>query len=90
MTSPKSEDFHKQIDEIFTFAESKMLNAVISTAGNLHRVVGKYPGSDHRMHVCSNVMKKNMILDDQILCSPPKGVGSSLRIQYIFPRSRKN
>ena len=90
MTSPKSKDFQKQIDEIFEFSESKMLNAVIITAGNLHRVVGNYPGSDHRMPICCSVMKKNMIKEDQILHSPTKGAGASLMIQYIFPRLRKN
>lgn len=51
-------------------------------AGNLHRVVGGYPGKNHKMPICSSVMKTTMSGDDVILQSPPKGNGASLVIRY--------
>ena len=82
----KTEVFQKELDEIFAFAEKKKLHAVTIKSGNLHRVVGEYPGTDHRMPICCDVMYKNKNSDDQIISAPPKGKGASLTIEYHFPR----
>ena len=55
-------------------------------AGELHRLVGDYPGSDHRMPTCCRVMREEMQPDDTILHEPQKGSGASLTIRYLLPR----
>ncbi|MBL8079069.1 MAG: hypothetical protein JNM55_13980 [Anaerolineales bacterium] len=82
---PSTEDFQLQLDTIFSFAEEKRLTAIIIKSGDLHRLVGDYPG-DHRMSICCNVMRKNMTSGDEVLSEPPSGMGASLTIKYQFPR----
>jgi 5-methylcytosine-specific restriction protein A len=56
-------------------------------AGQLHRIVGGYPGSHHRMPTCCKVMKAAMMPSaDYIVASPLKGMGASLTIRYAIPR----
>jgi hypothetical protein len=56
-------------------------------AGQLHRRVGGYPGSEHRMPVCCDVMRAAMNAQDSILQQPPKGKGASLTVRYAIPRN---
>lgn len=51
-------------------------------AGDVHRAVGGYPSSNHRMPVCCQTMRKLMNGTDEIVQSPPKGNGSLLTIRY--------
>lgn len=61
--------------------------AVVVRSGDLHRIVGGYPGSYHRMPVCCNVMYAEMVDGvDEILTAPPKGQGASLTIEFLLPR----
>ncbi len=39
-------------------------------AGQLHRLVGNYPGGNHRMPVCCKVMRDAMLEQDVILQEP--------------------
>ena len=58
-------------------------------SGDLHKRVGGYPGSNHRMPVCCEVMYAEMIDGvDEILHAPPKRKGASLEIEYLLPRRR--
>ncbi len=86
MTS--AEDFQSQLDSIFSFAEKKRLAAVVVKSGDLHRLVGGYPGTDNRMALCCLVMRENMIGGDEIVSEPSKGIGATLMIKYQFPRAR--
>lgn len=87
MAAPTNEDFQKELENIFGYAATKQLISITVNSGNLHRIVGQYPGPDHRMPVCCNVMEKNMKSEDEIISSPPKGQGASLEIRYKFPRT---
>jgi len=84
--TPSTDDFQKELDAIFAFAEAKRLVAIVVQAGNLHRLVGEYPGTNHRMPVCCNVMRKNMRAGDEVVSEPPSGQGASLTIKYVLPR----
>ena len=84
---PTSDDFQKELDSIFAFAEGKLLIAVVIKSGDLHRLVGDYPGADHRMPICCAVMRKNMKNGDEVLSEPPSGAGATLTIKYQFPRN---
>ncbi len=83
---PSSDDFQSELDSIFAFAEEKLLTAILIKSGDLHKLVGGYPGKDHRMPICCNVMRKNMINGDEVLSEPPSGEGATLTIKYQFPR----
>ena len=83
-TMPKREDFQEALDELFAFANEKGLRAITVRAGELHRLVGEYPGKDHRMPISCTVMRDYMRPGDEVISAPPKGDGASLEIRYIF------
>jgi len=83
---PTLKDFQDELDKMFKTAEQKGTLNIDVKSGDLHRGVGCYPGNNHRMSVCCDVMRKNMKSDDQILQEPLKGKGASLIIRYKLPR----
>jgi 5-methylcytosine-specific restriction protein A len=84
---PDTHDFRVALNLLFKAAIAKGLPSVVVNAGDLHRRVGEYPGRNHRMPICCDVMKENMRPGDLILNQPPKGKGASLTIKYMLPRS---
>ena len=54
------------------------------SARELHRIVGGYPGHDHRMPVCCSVMLQEMGPKDEVVAKPPQGSGASLTIAYLL------
>ena len=83
---PNSRDFQQELDNVFSSAQQVGKSYIDVRSGDLHKRVGGYPGSDHRMPICCSVMKKNMRPGDQILEQPPSGQGANLIIQYKLPR----
>jgi 5-methylcytosine-specific restriction protein A len=57
-------------------------------AGDIHRIVGGYPGPDNRMPICCAVMYRLMKQGDVVVYAPPKGKGASLTIRYAVPKQR--
>ena len=55
-------------------------------AGELHRAVGGYPGSSHRMPTCCDVMRAAMRTGDTTVHEPPKGRGAAYTVRYVLPR----
>lgn len=78
------DDFRQALGELFAFANEKGLSAITVRAGELHRLVGDYPGQNHRMPICCAVMRDFMRAKDEIISAPPKGDGASLEIRYLF------
>ena len=58
------------------------LDYIDLNAGEIHRVVGNYPGKNHRMPICCEAMRSLMESTDLILYQPKKGNGASLTIRY--------
>ena len=85
---PTSVDFQNELDDIFRRAQQQNLQEIIVKSGDLHRRVGGYPSSNHRMPVCCQVMRSNMRSGDQILAAPPKGDGATLVVRYRMPRGQ--
>jgi len=83
---PNYFDFESALRCLFKEAEEAGKSYIDINAGDLHRKVGGYPGRNHRMPSCNEVMKKNMRPGDQILAQPPQGKGASLTIRYKLPR----
>lgn len=75
-------DFEKTIEDMFEKARKNGLDFKTIIAGELHEKVGGYPGTNHRMPTCCDVMRKKMKDGDMIIETPPKGDGASLKIKY--------
>lgn len=85
---PTAEDFKLELHRMMLEAVKDGRRSVDINAGELHRRVGDYPGQNHRMPNCCQVMRQNLIPEygDAILEEPPSGQGASLTIRYVVPR----
>lgn len=83
-TMVNTETFRKALREIFDESKASFVDV---TSGDLHRLVGGYPGKHHNLPTCCNVMTSAMQSGDTILAKPPKGRGATLTIRYVLPRS---
>jgi hypothetical protein len=82
----RSEQFRVALTSILTEAHRQGSTHFEISAGQLHRIVGGYPGPNHSMPVCCDTMRSLMQPGDIIVAEPPKGRGASLAIRYSFPR----
>jgi|Deesub1362A_J573_1020465.scaffolds.fasta_scaffold00057_96 hypothetical protein len=83
---PTSRDFEFALRAVLKDAEKRGEKWVDVISGDLHRIVGGYPGPNHRMSLCCKTMYSEMRLGDEILYSPSSGKGATLRIRYRLPR----
>lgn len=83
------EKFESELDLVMKQSEQIGLVAIEVSSGNLHRRVGGYPGNDHRMPVCCEVMRTAMRSDDIVVSEPPKGKGAALVIRYHLPKGER-
>ena len=81
-----SADFRSELRAQLAHAEGRGAPYVDVNSGELHRKVGGYPGNNHSMPVCCEVMYAEMSSDDEVVNAPPKGKGASLTIRYRLPR----
>ena len=79
-------DFMAELRSQLAHAEERGAPHVDINSGKLHRQVGGYPGNQHRMPSCCDVLRAEMENEDQVLNAPPKGKGASLTIRYFLPR----
>ena len=86
---PRAEDFREALAARLRRAGDQGQLHLDVNAGDLHADVGGYPGPDHRMPNCCQVMLSEMAGGDEILKRPPntKGHGARLTIRYRLPRS---
>jgi len=87
--APVANDFWFQLFRLLSAASDIGEKSVVVQAGELHRRVGCYPGPNHRMPVCCQVMRDEMQPGDVILEEPPKGSGARLTVRYQLPRLEK-
>ena len=85
-----SDDFRNELLDILNSAENLGVVAVEVKSGNLHRRVGDYPGSDHRMPTCCDVMRSEMNSSDVVVSEPDSTMGASVVIRYKLPRSHSS
>jgi 5-methylcytosine-specific restriction protein A len=79
-------DFEAELNrKLFAATNEGKRNAAVN-AGELHRQLGEYPGPNHRIPICCEVMHREMKVGDQLISTPPKGKGASLTIRYQLPR----
>ena len=87
MTTTSGDAFRSALQEMLQAADNLGLVAVEVNSGKLHRKVGGYPGSSHRMPVCCDVMRQEMSGADSVVSEPESGQGASLVIRYVIPRA---
>ncbi len=85
---PTADEFRMELYRMMNEAVHEGKETAEIKAGQLHRRVGGYPGRNHRMPVCCEVMRGAFAPDagDLILEEPPSGQGASLTIRYVLPR----
>jgi len=83
---PTMNNFQKELADLFSRALEDGRTSIKVNSGELHRALGGYPGSNHRMPVCCDAMYQEMRAGDRILSAPAKGKGASLTIRYLLPR----
>ncbi len=79
--------FLAKLNEIFAEETSAGEKEVTITSCELHRLLGGYPGTNHRMPICCAAMRQ--VFDqskDAVLHSPKSGMGATLTIRYALPR----
>jgi len=81
---PTEQDFRTEVRGQMREAQTAAASFVDINSGQVHHAVGGYPGPDHRMPVCCQVMKADIRPGDEVL--PPNGQGGSLTIRYKLPR----
>jgi len=79
--------FKQTLHAILDWAEVNGHQYVDMTAGKLHRSVGGYPGTGHRMPMCCGVMRDEMGPKDLIISQPQKGNGATFDVRYNLPRA---
>jgi hypothetical protein len=83
---PTTNDFDRELRTLFQEAQAQGKSSLTVTAGDLHRRVGGYPGTRHRMPTACQSMRKAMTGADKVIAAPPRGKGASLKIEYRLPR----
>ncbi|HEY8572205.1 hypothetical protein [Phenylobacterium sp.] len=86
--APTAADFERALEGLLSSERAKGAAFVDVSAGELHRLVGGYPGRAHRMPTCCNVMRKRLQTGDLVLDEPQSGAGASLAIRYQLSASR--
>ncbi len=79
-------DFENALRDLFDKAQNEGQPYLEVISGDLHRKLGGYPGPKHNMPSCCLAMTNIMVPGDEVLDSPPKGKGATLRIRYCLPR----
>ena len=85
-STPTAPDFRAALSTILGKASREGAAFVEVKSGDLHRIVGGYPGTDHRMPICCSVMRSAIKAGDRVVAEPPKGNGATLVLRYQLPR----
>lgn len=78
------ETFEKELTKILNEAKELRKEYIDITSKELHTKVGGYPGKNHVMPTCCNVMRRMMKKNDFIKNQPLKGNGATLEIRYYI------
>jgi hypothetical protein len=81
-----TQTFREELHSILKKAETLGLVAVDVNSGSLHRRVGGYPGTNHRMPMCCEAMYGEMGPGDEVVKQPRSGKGASVVVRYKLPR----
>jgi len=80
--------FRNEIIRLKNEAKAKGLPYIEIVSGDVHRNVGGYTSSNHRMPICCDVMDSMKNEGDEIIYAPVKGKGATLKIRYYLNNDR--
>lgn len=83
---PTKDDFRSELKARLRRATQRGAREVEINSGELHRALGGYPGDNHQMPSCCDVMHEECGSSDKVVSSPPSGRGATLTIRYRLPR----
>ena len=83
---PNRDDFFDELGRIFEESRKNNAQFVEVRSGDLHKKAWGYPGHNHQMPTCCDIMKQVMEKNDAILKQPEKVEGANLIIRYQLPR----
>jgi hypothetical protein len=78
-----TDHFRRELRAQFIRAHSQGRTDIIVNAGELHRMLGGYPGSNHGMQTCCDAMQGEIQHGDDLVVEIE---GSRLTIRYQLPR----
>lgn len=78
--------FDQAIEAQVSRAEEQRRPHVEINAGELHRQLGGYPGTSHRMPVACAALRAAMKEGDIVTFEPPKGNGAAFTVRYELRR----
>ncbi|UQZ34621.1 HNH endonuclease [Paenibacillus sp. PK3_47] len=78
------EDFRMEVQRQIDEARNMGVDYVEIVSGEVHRILGGYPGPNHSMPSCCKAMYDYKKSNDMILAAPSKGKGASLKIRYYI------
>jgi hypothetical protein len=84
---PSFDHFRQELRAQFDRAEKRRAKNIVVNSGELHRVVGGYPGPNERIQTCCEVMKEEMKSGD--MGDLDNCRGAALIIRYQLPRIEK-
>lgn len=86
MPHPTKSDFLLAIQELKNLSRSQALEYIEILSSDLHKKLGHYSGTNHRMASCSDAMYDSMVehKGDEVITKPPKGRGATLKIRYYL------
>ena len=70
-----ADDFRAELASLFKAAANVGRGTIVVRSGDLHRAVGGYPGTNHRMPMCCGVMYAEMV----------EGVDELLHVEGLLP-----
>lgn len=81
------EQFERILTAWLQNAEQTRVEHIDIISRQLHCAASNYPGPNHRMPVCCQVMINSMEPGDLEVEAPPQGNGATLKIRYYLPRN---
>ena len=80
-----TKQYRAVLTKALAVAQKQGFSAVEVRAADLHKKLGGYTGSDHRIPVCCEVMRQAMKPSDEVVASS-RSQGANLTIRYRLPR----
>jgi hypothetical protein len=80
-----TDEFRKEMNAQLRRAAKRGAPYVEINSGELHRSVGGYPSTNHRMPMCCEAMHGEQRAADVVISRPPSGKGATPTIRYKLP-----
>lgn len=83
---PNTNDFRVEITNQIENARKRGLPYIDISSKDIHTLLGGYPGRNHAMKSCCQVMYSLMSENDKIISAPTSGFGASVIVRYYLKK----